>query len=120
LEAAAGASVDTGAIFAEFSRLQNFRTLEHLLEWGARRSELQASGLGRVLEDARKATRDYKILLDDISKLTPREQHIYKAMRGNVHVVVTQDFTLQLGAFDPAGVEKTEFLLLPGSEVLSP
>lgn len=120
LEAAAGASVDTGAIFADFSRLQNFRTLEHLLEWGARRSELQASGLGRVLEDARKATRDYKILIDDISKLTPREQHIYKAMRGNVHVVVTQDFTLQLGAFDPAGVEKTEFLLLPGSEVLSP
>jgi hypothetical protein len=120
LEAAAGASVDTGVIFAEFSRLQNFRALEHLLEWGARRSELQASGFGRVLEDAHKATRDFRVLVDDISKLTPREQHIYKAMQGNVHVVVTQDLTLQLGAFDPAAVEKTDFLLLPGSEVLSP
>jgi hypothetical protein len=119
MESASGGAVGTRDVFLEMSRLGNIQTLDHLLEWGVSHPDYQASGFARILEEARESLKGHKIIVDDIEKLTPREREIYKAMQGDLDVTVGRDLTLRLGPFDSGAEGDVDFLILPGSEVVS-
>ncbi len=113
LEAAAGGTAGTREIFLDFTRLDQIETLDGLLKWGANHPEYQNSAFGKLLTEARRASKDYKIIVDDISRLTPKERAIHDAMNGKSDVVVNDDLTLKLGAGDDVS-EGDEFLIVPG------
>jgi hypothetical protein len=112
-ESAAGGATGTREIFLDFTRLDQVETLDSLLKWGANHPEFQNSTFGSLLSQARRASKDYKVIVEDISRLTPKERAMYQAMNGESDVVVNDDLTLQLGTGDAAS-DADEFMIVPG------
>lgn len=113
-EVAAGGPAGTREIFLEFTRFEQIETLDALLKWGATHPEYQSSAFGKLLGQARQASKDFKIIADDISRLTPKERAMYEAMNGESDVIINNDLTLQLGSGSANGSSSDEFLVLPG------
>jgi hypothetical protein len=113
LEAVAGGTTGTREIFLDFTRFEQLETLDALLKWGANHPEFGNSSFGNLLSQARRASKDYKIIVEDISRLTAKERAIYDAMNGKSDVIVNDDLTLQLGTGSSAA-ETDEFLIVPG------
>ncbi len=113
-EVAAGGPAGTREIFLEFTRFEQIETLDGLLKWGATHPEYQGSAFGKLLGQARQASKDFKIIADDISRLTPKERAMYEAMNGESDVIINEDLTLQLGSGSANGSSSDEFLVLPG------
>jgi hypothetical protein len=112
-ESAAGGATGTREIFLDFTRLDQVETLDALLKWGANHPEFQNSTFGNLLSQARRASKDYKVIVEDISRLTPKERAMYQAMNGESDVVVNDDLTLQLGSGAGAS-DADEFMIVPG------
>ncbi len=113
-EVAAGGPAGTREIFLEFTRFEQIETLDGLLKWGATHPEYQGSAFGQLLGQARQASKDFKIIADDISRLTPKERAMYEAMNGESDVIINNDLTLQLGSGSANGSSSDEILVLPG------
>jgi len=114
LEAMTGGLTGTREVLLDFTRLDQLENLDALLKWGANHPEYQNTAFGNLLSQARRASKDYKIIVDDISRLTPKDQARYQAMRGEADVVVNDDLTLQLGPKEPVNPETDEFYIIPG------
>ena len=114
LELMAGGPVGTREVLSEFTRLDQFDTLDGLLRWASRNPEYQGTPFAEALDRARRATKDFKIIVDDINRLTPRERAAYQAMQGEADVIVNDDLTLKLGTGEKADPSQDEMLLLPG------
>jgi hypothetical protein len=116
LETANGGVVGTQEVFAEYVGLQNLDHLDALFKWAARHPAYQDTPLGTMLKEARRASKDYKIIVDDISRLSPKERAIYEAMNGHADVVVNDDLTLQLGPGQTLDPSADEVFVVPGME----
>ncbi|MBU6153776.1 MAG: hypothetical protein KGP28_05695 [Bdellovibrionales bacterium] len=117
LEASAGDALNTQVIFLDMSRIPNFGTLDNLLAWGSSLPEYEASELANLLREAKEISNNFKVVVDDINRLTPRELEIYWAMQGKVDVIVNENLTLSKGTGQP-GVGDSEVLIVPGSSIL--
>ncbi|MBU6152784.1 MAG: hypothetical protein KGP28_00650, partial [Bdellovibrionales bacterium] len=112
-ELAAGGLTGTRELFLDFTRLEQVQVLDDLLKWGANHPEFQGSGFADLLAQARRASKDYKIIVNDIKNLTPKERAIYQAMNGESDVIVNDDLTLQLGSGSD-GLDGVENFVVPG------
>jgi hypothetical protein len=114
MEAAAGGVTGTREVLLDFTRLDQLDTLDSLLKWATTHPEYQNTPFGDLLAQARRASKDYKIIVDDINRLTPRERATYQAMQGDADVVVNEDLTLQLGTGRPVDPTQDEYYVIPG------
>ena len=119
LEASAGGAVGTTELFLDFTRLQNLRNLDDLLEWGVRQSKYGGTSFGRLLEDARKSSKDFKIIAEDIQNLSPRDREILGGRNGEVDVIIGEDFQLHAAPAKGFSGEEVDFYIVPGSYIQS-
>jgi hypothetical protein len=114
LEAANGGAVGTHEIFTDYVGLQNLDHLDALFKWAVKHPDYQDNAFGELLRQARQASKDYKIIVDDISRLSKKDQATYEAMNGNADVVVNDDLTLKLGTGQTVDPSADEFFVVPG------
>jgi len=94
--------------------LQNLDHLDALFKWAVKHPDYQDNAFGELLRQARQASKDYKIIVDDISRLSKKDQATYEAMNGNADVVVNDDLTLKLGTGQTVDPSADEFFVVPG------
>jgi hypothetical protein len=109
-----GVATGTHEVFAEMVGLQNLVQLDDLLKWAARHPEYQNSPFGELLKQARQSSKDYKVIADDILRLSKKEQATYEAMKGKADVIVEDDLTLRLGEGQTVDPASDEFFIQPG------
>jgi hypothetical protein len=114
LELANGGVMGTHEIFAQYVGLQNLDHLDALFKWAVRHPEYQDTAFGQLLREARTASKDYKIVISDISRLSKKEQATYEAMNGKADVIVDDDLTMKLGEGQTTDPTVDEFFVMPG------
>jgi hypothetical protein len=114
MDASAGETA-TADLFLDFTHGRNLGILDDLLDWGSHQQHYSGTPFGESIEEAAKASSDFKIVARDISGLPPRDQEAFQGMNGNVDVLIGEDLRFHPGSEAPASGEKIHFYLMPGS-----